>query len=111
MALGAGEYRSDRSTKAVLKLSKTAGGLVNVNILELLNGADDPQSALDMHLKHIEKTSEEIDDTVEILQAESQKYLYDSQECLAEKNAGDMNEVKILLAEIKTQLNLLLREK
>lgn len=27
------------------------------------------------------------------------------------KNAGDMNEVKILLAEIKTQLNVLLRDK
>lgn len=89
VALGAWEYHSDGTMKSVLNLSQTAETLVNVNILELLKGSDDPQSALDMHLKHIEKTNEEIDDTVENLQAEAQKYMHDAQDCLAEKNAWD----------------------
>ena len=55
--------------------------------MELINNADNPKNALDMHLKHIEKTIQEIDDTVEVLQTQAQKYLHDSQDCLAEKNA------------------------
>jgi len=89
VTLGAGKYHGNKSVKSVLNLSKTAETLVNVDILELLKWSQDPESTLKMHLKHIEKTTEEIHDTVETLQEESQKYMQDSQVCLQEKKAGD----------------------
>ena len=89
ISLGAGAYKSDGSMKKVLQLADTAGALIQVDILELVKNAKNPKDALAMHLKHSEKTLEEIDDTVEKLHADAAEYMAISQECLWEKNEGD----------------------
>ena len=89
VALGAGEYQSDGTIKTVLRLSQTAETLVGIDILELMNNADDSRAALSAHLKHVEKTGEEIKDTVELLEDDAAKYMADAELCLLEKNSGD----------------------
>lgn len=89
LALGAGEYKSDASVKNTLNLFEISTALINVDILELINDAENPDDALGTHIKHIDKTLQEIDETVELLQWDAAKYAEESRQCLQEKNEGD----------------------
>lgn len=89
ISLGEGSYGTDPSIKSALHLFEVGAGLINVDVLDLLQNSSDPRQALTTHVKHIAKTVEQIDATSQALLERAQDHQSQAQACLADKRGGD----------------------
>ncbi|USN55582.1 MAG: hypothetical protein H6765_03145 [Candidatus Peribacteria bacterium] len=89
ISFGESTYSSDKYVHDALRLYEVSQTLVGVDILEMITNAPDPELALNAHIKQVNATIEEIQQTHAGLQELADTYQQEANACLISKRAGD----------------------
>lgn len=80
---------SDGLFNKAIKLFRDSKQLMEIDIVSMLKKASNPRKTLDIHLAHITKKLDEIEQLADLLQTMSDKSLQESTTCLDRKKDGD----------------------
>jgi hypothetical protein len=89
VSFGQGAYYANPTIADAIRLFDSSRALVSTDVLELLRTSQYPEQTLTTHIKHVDRTVNQIDALATSLSQLADNHLQESQRCLSLKREGD----------------------